>query len=282
MDNLIVNKEVEKLKNNIKKQGTYKLHVVSDFDRTLTYAFVNGEKIPSILSILRDGSYLSKDYAEKANALFKKYHLIEINNKISQKNKREAMEEWWKSHFELLIKSRLNKKDIERVVESNKVKLREGSEKFLETLYKKNIPFVIISSSGLGTDSLKLYLEKRNLLYDNIFIISNNYIWDKKGNAIGIEEPIIHSMNKDETTLHNFPFYNKIKNRKNIILLGDTLEDKDMVKGFNYNNLIKVGFLNENVDENLKIYKKNYDMLILNDSSMDAVNKLLEDIINYH
>jgi len=89
-------------------------------------------------------------------------------------------------------------------------------------------------------------------------------------------------MNKDETTIHSFPFYNKIKDRKNVLLLGDSLEDIGMVKGFDYKNLIKVGFLNENVDENLEIYKKNYDMLLLNDSSMDAVNKLLEDIIGCH
>ena len=70
------------LKNNIKKQGIDSLHIVSDFDRTLTYASVGGEKIPSIISILRDGNYLSKEYAEKAHALFNKYHSIEIDNNI--------------------------------------------------------------------------------------------------------------------------------------------------------------------------------------------------------
>ena len=282
MDNLIVNQKFQKLKNNIKKQGIDSLHIVSDFDRTLTYASVGGEKIPSIISILRDGNYLSKEYAEKAHALFNKYHSIEIDNNINPQKKKKFMEEWWRSHFELLIKSGLNKKDIEKVVESKKVKLRDGSEYFLKLLYKKNIPLVIISSSGLGTDSLRLYLEKRDLFYDNIFIISNDYIWDEEGNAIGVKEPIIHNMNKDETTIHSFPFYNKIKDRKNVLLLGDSLEDIGMVKGFDYKNLIKVGFLNENVDENLEIYKKNYDMLLLNDSSMDAVNKLLEDIIGCH
>ena len=53
-----------------------------------------------------------------------------------------------------------------------------------------------------------------------------------------------------------------------------------MVKGFDYENLIKIGFLNENVEENLESFKANYDVLILNDSSMDYINKLLREIVN--
>ncbi len=69
------------------------------------------------------------------------------------------------------------------------------------------------------------------------------------------------------------------KNRKNIILLGDNLEDIGMVKGFNYDNLIKIGFLNENVEENLEQYKRNYDVIILNDSPLDYVSGLLKKMI---
>ncbi|MBU1349747.1 hypothetical protein KJ978_03455, partial [Patescibacteria group bacterium] len=47
---------------------------------------------------------------------------------------------------------------------------------------------------------------------------------------------------------------------------------------FDYDNLIKIGFLNENVKENLEEYKKNYDVVILNDGSMEYVNDLLNEI----
>ena len=47
-----------------------------------------------------------------------------------------------------------------------------------------------------------------------------------------------------------------------------------------YDNLLKIGFLNENVEENLEYYKKAYDIIILNDSSMDYVNDLLKEIIS--
>ena len=52
-----------------------------------------------------------------------------------------------------------------------------------------------------------------------------------------------------------------------------------MIKGFSYENLIKIGFLNENIEENLEAYKKVYDVVILNDGTMDYMNKLLREMI---
>jgi len=52
-----------------------------------------------------------------------------------------------------------------------------------------------------------------------------------------------------------------------------------MIEGFDYDNLIKIGFLNENVEANLEYYKDNYDIIILNDSSLGYINRLLKEII---
>jgi 5'-nucleotidase len=51
-----------------------------------------------------------------------------------------------------------------------------------------------------------------------------------------------------------------------------------MVEGIKYNEIIKIGFLNNNIEENLEQYKKAYDVVILNDGSMNFVNKLLKQI----
>jgi 5'-nucleotidase len=123
-----------------------------------------------------------------------------------------------------------------------------------------------------------MFLKKEKCFYSNIYIISNSFKWDKNGKAIGVKEPVIHSLNKDETMVKNFPFYKKIKNRKNVILLGDSPEDVGMVEGFAYKNLIKIGFLNEDVDKNLKLYKKVFDVLILNDSSLHFIKSLIKKL----
>ncbi|MBW6461677.1 MAG: hypothetical protein K0B07_01360 [DPANN group archaeon] len=167
---------------------------------------------------------------------------------------------------------------MDAVLSSN-VCIREGLTGFFEVLQKYDVPVVIISSNGLGGVSISLYLEKEKLVYKNIHIISNSYIWDDDGNAIGVKEPIIHVANKDETAIKKTPVYDLIKSRKNVILLGDSPDDIKMVSGFNYDNIIKVGFLNENQKNNLELYKKMFDIVILNDSGMDAVNNLLKDIL---
>lgn len=282
MKNVLISnrEELERLKGKISKEGASKLHILADFDRTLTKNFVNGKEIPSVISILRDGNYLTSDYADKAHALFNKYHPIEINPKLSLKEKKRAMHDWWMNHFKLLIKCKLNKRDVENVTKSEYIKLRQGTLEFFDLLHEHKIPLVIMSSAGLGYESISMVLKRENRLYNNIYIISNSFKWDKKGYLIGVKEPIIHSMNKDETVVKDFPeIYKVIKSRKNVLLLGDTLEDIEMIKGFEYNNLIKVSFLNKNIEENLKYFKKNYDIVILNDSDMFYVNKLLRELV---
>jgi len=50
MKTIIPNPEnLEILKSQIKKSGLGKLHVLSDFDRTLIYGTINGRKTPSII-----------------------------------------------------------------------------------------------------------------------------------------------------------------------------------------------------------------------------------------
>lgn len=272
--------KLEGLKKSIAKDGVEQLHILTDFDRTLTTSFVNKEKVPSLISILRDGNYLTPDYVQKAHNLFNKYYPIEIDPHIPMKEKKKAMNEWWTTHFDLLIKSGLDKKDIQNIVKSKKIKFRHGFSDFVNILKENNIPLVIMSSCGLGGNAISMCLKQEGELYNNIHIISNLCKWDENGNAISFKKPIIHVMNKDETAIQNFPAFKIIKDRKNVLLLGDSLGDIGMIKGFDYNNLIKIGFLDENAEENLKSFKANYDVLLLNDSSMDYVNKLLKEIID--
>lgn len=280
MKRIIINrKDLAKIKDEIRKGGANQLHVLADFDRTLTKAFVEGEKTPSIISELRSKNYLSEVYSKKAHELFERYHPIEIDLNIPKKEKNEKMYEWWKKHFELLIESGLNKTHLEKIIENGKIQFRKGTEEFLDFLHEKNIPLVIISSAGLGKESISMFLERQKRLYNNIYIISNEYEWDKSGNAVAVKEPIIHCMNKSEVSVKKLPIYQDLKKRKNILLLGDNLEDIGMVEGFDYNNLIKIGFLNENIGENLEQYKKNFDLLILYDGTFGYVNKLLKEII---
>lgn len=262
------------------KQGKAdKIHILADFDNTLTKTFVNGKIVPSITSILRDGNHLTPDYALKANELYNKYHRDELDISLSKEERKRLMEEWWMSHFDLLIKSGLRKKDIEEAVSSDLIQFREGFSEFIGLLKEHNIPLVILSSSGLGEESISLKFKKEEKMYDNLHIISNRYEWDKEGKAVSVIRPIIHMANKDQTFVRNFPIVlEAVKGRKNVILMGDSLDDIGMIEGFDYDNLIKIAFFNDKKEELLSAFKENYDVVI-SDSSMDFINNLLKEII---
>jgi cytosolic 5'-nucleotidase 3 len=122
-------------------------------------------------------------------------------------------------------------------------------------------------------------LKKEELFYPNIHIITNIFEFDANGNAIKISTPHIHSLNKDEAAVRNYPFYEKLKNRKNVILLGDSIGDIEMTNGIMPSNVLKIGFLNEKVDDKTKLaYENSYDVLITEDKDMNFINEFLEDI----
>jgi hypothetical protein len=64
------------------------------------------------------------------------------------------------------------------------------------------------------------------------------------------------------------------------LLLGDSLDDVGMVEGFDYKNLLKIGFLNENVEENLEKFKKTFDVVLTGDPGMEYINNLLKEFFS--
>lgn len=265
----------EEILSKIKNDWLDNLHILADFDKTLTKAFSSWKKRPSLISVLRSEWYLSEEYSRKAYELYDYYNPIEIDPKIDLETKKQEMTIWWNKHLELLVESGLHKKDIQSIIDSRLIELREWVKDFLKFLSENNIPIVIISANWLWTDSIEIYLEKEWFLTPNIKIISNEFIWDTEGNAVSYDKRVIHVFNKDETVLHEFPeIYSQIENRKNVILLWDSLGDVGMIEGFKYNNLLKIGFLNDKEDELLKVYKKNYDVVLTWDN--DA--KILIDL----
>lgn len=268
----------ERVKDEMIEDGLGSIHILADFDKTLTKQFISGKEVPSLISVLRDYNYLTPDYPEKAQALYNKYHAIEIDNNIPKEERVAAMHEWWSKHYQLLIESRLNKKDIASAVQSGHVEFRDGVLDFFDFLKEKNVPLVIISSAGLGKEAIEMYIKNAGKLYDNVHIVSNEFEWDAGGYMVKVKEPIIHAMNKNETTLQEFTFFEEIKDRKNVVLIGDSLDDLGMVEGFEYKNLLSVGFLNKKVEENLENYKKIFDAVITGDADFSFINNLLNKI----
>jgi len=269
-----LNKKIEK----IKRDGINSLHVIADWDRTLTKEFFEGERTCTSFEHIRKSGFLSEEYTKKSYALFDHYYPIEQSDEISAKEKNEKMYEWWSKHLQLLIESGLKKEFILDMIKKEHTHIRDGFNEFFKLLEKHSIP-ILIFSAGLG-DVIKEFLINKNQLYHNVHIISNFFRFDDNNKIIGFENEIIHSMNKKEVEIKQFLYYGEIKERKNVILLGDTLGDLEMAEEVDHDCIIKIGFLNKPDENKFEKFSNSFDVVVLNDGDLNYVNELIKLILS--
>ncbi|MFH1972520.1 MAG: hypothetical protein ABIJ18_03530 [archaeon] len=274
MSEIIKGKDFENKVKEILKDGAKQLHVVADFDRTLTGAFADGMKFKSTYSYIREGGYLGKEFSKKSFELFDEYYPYESSTELVLEEKKKKMQEWWEKHFKLMVDCDMNINVIKEVIKDNNIKGRKGFKDFLEFLNEKNIPLLIFSA-GLG-DMIVEFLKTENHNDKNIHIIANFFKFDKEGKAFGHKGEIIHMFSKKEYKIEGHDYEKEIKDRKNVILLGDSIGDAGMADGMKHDLVLKIGFLNEDVEKQKEEYLKYYDLLILNDGTMEEINTILK------
>lgn len=275
MEIIVVDKESFEKKKQKFKNESENTFIITDFNRTLTKTFKDNKKLKTSFAQIREGNYLGKDYAGKANALFAQYYPIEKDPLISKEEKVPQLVKWWKEHLQLMVEYNLTKENIRDSIMKNTF-AREGLEELINYTNEKEIPFVIISS-GLGNIADE-FLKMNDLRKENVSILSNMVNFSKE-KATGIGERIIVPFNKDKVKI-DLP---EVKERKNIILIGDDLFDLDLIKKADYSEVLKIGFLNSinKVDEKvLNQFKENFDLIITRDGSLEPVNQLLKELFD--
>jgi len=89
--------------------------------------------------------------------------------------------------------------------------------------------------------------------------------------------------NKKSTAYLHTNFFNTedIKDRTNLLLLGDSLGDITMSEGMEIHDdrIIKVGFLNDRI-ERMEQYLEKYDVVILDDPGFDIPFYLLQEVVS--
>lgn len=233
-------------------------------------------------SLLQYGG-LSDDYRKKTSSYYKHYVKIEFNPKIEHDTKLKHMEDWWRSSNQALVEEKATLASIYESVRSSNIEFREHSTFFFEQCEKYNIP-ILVFSAGI-TQVIEELFRSKSTLRDNIHIISNDLIVNEEDIIIGMSDPVIHSMNKGERSkdllkAKESAFYRKNCKRKCVLLLGDAIGDTHMSDGFDTADIVlKVGFLNYDEDELYEEYKKVFDVVILNDGSMEFIIDILQEII---
>ncbi|KKQ21455.1 MAG: hypothetical protein A3G45_00070 [Candidatus Staskawiczbacteria bacterium RIFCSPLOWO2_12_FULL_37_15] len=199
--------------------GKEKIHLVLDFDRTMTKSQNQAGENINTWQILK--THLPEEAKEEYQKFYNKYRPLEAANKMKESDAAA----WWEEILNLYQKNKLNWLDIVNDVNS-KMPIRNGTKELFDVCKKKNIPIIIISA-GIK-DVIEIWCQRfeikpATILSTNLFFDNNGYIkgWDRGS--------LIHVLNKKEKGHKEVSEMKKL--RPNIILIGDSINDYSMVNG---------------------------------------------------
>ncbi|NWS13230.1 5NT3B nucleotidase, partial [Pachyramphus minor] len=253
--------------------------VISDFDMTLSRFGYNGRRCPTSYNILDDSCVVSEDGRKKLKDLLHHYYPIEIDPNRTLEEKCPLMVEWWTGAHELLVQQKIRKDDIARIVRESEAMLRyEHGAEFFDRLHENNVPLFIFSA-GVG-DVLEEIIRQASVFHSNVNVVSNYMDFDDDGVLVRFKGPLIHTYNKNNTVLQGTEYFQQLSTRTNIILLGDSMGDLTMADGIpSVENILKIGFLNDKVEERRGKYLEAYDIVLESDETLDVVNGILRYIL---
>jgi len=269
----------EKLKKII-DEGPDRLQFIVDFDYTLSRAHKDGKPVDCSWGVLENYRELPSDYHKKVKSVKDKYYPVEIDPSISLEKKIPIMKEWYKEANGLLAESGAHRSWFPKMVQESDCELRDDTALMLNRLNQANIP-VLVLSAGLG-DLIHEIMTHFGVLHDNTFLVSNFLDYTQDGMVTGLKNPeeVIHMYNKAESMLKRSDC-DQFSNRKNVVLLGDSLGDLKMAGGVkNPDTVLTIGFLNKNIEESLQTYKDSFDIVLIDDQTMDFPNALVTDVLN--
>ncbi|XP_032453943.1 7-methylguanosine phosphate-specific 5'-nucleotidase-like [Nasonia vitripennis] len=264
--------------NKIVREGANRLQIVSDFDLTLTKQHENGAPMLSSFGIFRKCKQLPESYKEASKVLYQKYRAIEIDPNIPIEGKIAAMDEWNQAGHKSLQGHEFDRKEIEEVVNKYGHSLRDRTKELFTRLQALNVP-ILVFSAGLG-DVVEAMLRHQGVLYDNVNVISNFLKFN--GNVLdGFKNSnrMIHVFNKNEHAVEN-EYFKILQGRTNVILMGDTLGDAAMADGVkNTETILRIGFLYDHAEESLPSFKDAFDIVLVDDQTMNVVLDILNSVL---
>ncbi|XP_039975683.1 cytosolic 5'-nucleotidase 3-like [Xiphias gladius] len=265
---------VQEILQSMVKAGSNTVQVISDFDMTLTRFAYNGKRCPTCHNILDNSKLISEDCKAKLKELLNTYYPIEIDSSRSIEEKLPLMVEWWTKAHKLLVQQKIRKDLLAMVVRESDAMLREGYQLFFDHLYEHSIPLLIFSA-GIG-DILEEVIRQAGVFHPNVKVFSNYMDFDECGVLRAFKGELIHIYNKREGALLNTGHFQELRTRPNVLLMGDSLGDLTMADGVqDMENILKIGFLNDKVEERKQSYLDSYDIVVVKDETLEVPNAVL-------
>lgn len=273
--------KVERIINEFVQGGPERMQLVSDFDYTITKQRTDdGCAVLSSFGIFNACESLPENFKVESEKLFRKYRPIEIDPHMPVEEKTKFMIEWWTKSGELTSGFSFDQSEIDHVASKYKHALRDRTHEFFADLDRLGIP-TLVFSAGLG-NSVVSVLRQANVMHPNVRVVSN-FLKYRNGNLDGFQQPMIHTFNKNETVLDGNEYYDLVHTRDHIIVMGDSIGDADMASGVPASShIMKIGFLFDHVEANMEKYMKTFDIVLVDDQTMDVPRTLLGLIEKQH
>uniref|UniRef100_A0A915MG38 5'-nucleotidase n=1 Tax=Meloidogyne javanica TaxID=6303 RepID=A0A915MG38_MELJA len=243
-----------------------RLMTISDFDYTLSRYHNNGQKCVTTHGLLEYvAAEINPDFQRRICELRDKYVVIEYCPQTLMEDKIPIMEQWWRESHGLIEQYRPKKSKLRDAVKrSQSLLLRhvfnniikvffvydltekiftisaDGCADFLLTLHQAKVP-VVLFSAGIG-QIIEFVLEHQcdERQMDEAFLISQEA-----------------------------PFFKSIAERTSVLLLGDSLGDVHMDVG-----VCQELILNFNFDSLMERYMEEYDIVLVDDQTMEVPSKI--------
>jgi len=259
---------VERILKGIVDGGFQSLQVVADYDFTLTRVHdSSGARCHCSWGALDNSPLMPDFYRTETKKLLDKYYPIETCATMTEEEKIPHMVVWYKQVHDLITRCHIHRDDIAKIVAGSSTMLRDGTEALFGTLAAEGVPLLVFSA-GMG-DILKQHLSTLGLCTDNVKLVSNFFAFNEQGYVKGFDGAMIHMFNKNEHAVHSSPYFARLSDRHNAILMGDSLGDIKMARGLPQpSSILKIGFLNEKM-ERLPAYLDAYDIVLLDDQTME-------------
>lgn len=211
-------KAVEAKLGRFKVAGPARMHVLLDFDRTLTVG-KRGDDDATTWQILQ--RHLSPEGQARYQSDFQHYRQLEIAGTMTEA---DALE-WWQSTLQLFIDGQVNLRKVEADFLSV-VQLRPGARELLAACHQAGIQTTILSA-GI-TDVIQILLGHYRVSVD--LVISTQLITDNDGVITGWhKDDMVHVLNKHEAG--HAPLEQVKADRPYCIVVGDSLDDAAMING---------------------------------------------------
>lgn len=260
------------------------LKFIFDFDQTITKYKHENQRCYTTYEVLRE--LLPEMCKAEAHELYTKYGSLE-SSLLYEKQKEKLTQTWYEQVMELYVKYGVTKEvltqSVEKSIKDGTLILREGINEIFEFCRDKEIP-IIIFSAGI-CDVIEEFLDKLNLLHDNVLIVANKIIWNDQDRINSFQTPILHNMNKRFTWIienrYSFEEFDpeyKFTERSNLILIGDSMNDYLMFDGLKKCNIYSIGLCNKSIDlEVIEQYHKSYYQVIMYDGSLKPIMDIISN-----